>query len=202
VDALDQSDTEAWVDTMLNTDVNLYLPEDLLVKIDRATMAHSLEARSPFLDHVLMEFVASLPSDLKLAGGQQKRVLKAALRETLPEGILARPKMGFCVPLERWFREELRDMAYDVLLAPHAIQRGYFRPQEVTKLLDAHCSGEANHAKYLWDLLVLELWHQTFIDDHGRITSASTGVYPMTTTNNSPLTVSQGSRVQNNAYHA
>jgi asparagine synthase (glutamine-hydrolysing) len=163
-----QSDTEDWVDTMLDADMNLYLPEDLLVKIDRATMTHSLEARSPFLDHILMEYVASLPSHLKFAGGQQKRVLKAALRDVLPKAVLQRPKMGFCVPLERWFREELRDMAYDVLLAPRAIQRGYFRPQEVARLLDAHCRGVADHAKYLWDLLVLELWHQTFIDNRDR----------------------------------
>jgi asparagine synthase (glutamine-hydrolysing) len=160
-----QSDAEEWVDTMLDADVNLYLPEDLLVKVDRATMAHSLEARSPFLDHVLMEFVASLPSQLKILGRQQKRLLKTALHEVLPENILQRPKMGFCVPLERWFQEELREMAYDVLLAPRAMQRGYFRPQEVARLLDAHCRGEMDHAKYLWDLLVLELWQRTFIDD-------------------------------------
>ena len=173
-EAFAQSDTEEWVDTMLDADVNLYLPEDLLVKVDRATMAHSLEARSPFLDHVLMEFVASLPSQLKFSGTQQKRLLKTALRDVLPERILKRPKMGFCVPLERWFREELREMAYDVLLAPRAVQRGYFRPREVAKLLDAHCRGEADHAKHLWDLLVLELWHRTFIDDRDLMASAQT----------------------------
>jgi asparagine synthase (glutamine-hydrolysing) len=180
-----QSDTEEWVDTMLDADVNLYLPEDLLVKIDRATMAHSLEARSPFLDHVLMEFVASLPSHLKLAGRQQKRVLKTALRDVLPDVVLKRPKMGFCVPLERWFREELREMAYDVLLAPRAMQRGYFRPQAVTKLLDDHCRGEANHAKYLWDLLILELWHQTFVDVKDLTASIPMDTQPGTTTNSS-----------------
>jgi asparagine synthase (glutamine-hydrolysing) len=166
-----QSETEEWVDTMLDADVNLYLPEDLLVKVDRATMAHSLEARSPFLDHVFMEFVASLPSRLKLAGGQQKRVLKAALQDVLPKSVLERPKMGFCVPLARWFREELREMAHDILLAPRAMQRGYFRPQTVAKLLDTHCRGEANHAEYLWDLLMLELWHQTFADGKDYTTS-------------------------------
>ena len=186
-DVFDQSDTEEWVDTMLDADVNLYLPEDLLVKIDRATMAHSLEARSPFLDHVLMEYVASLPSHLKLAGGQQKRVLKAALRDVLPKAILDRPKMGFCVPLERWFRTELREMAYDVLLAPRATQRGYFRPQEVTRLLDAHCRGEADHAKYLWDLLVLELWHQTFIDGKDLTASCLIDTQHGNTTNSSLL---------------
>lgn len=173
-EAFAQSDAEERVDTMLDADVNLYLPGDLLVKVDRATMAHSLEARSPFLDHVLMEFVASLPPRLKLAGKQQKHLLKTALRDVLPENILKRPKMGFCVPLERWFRKDLREMAYDVLLAPCAMQRGYFRPQEVARLLDSHCRGEADHAKYLWDLLVLELWHRTFIDGKDLMASAPT----------------------------
>src|SRR5215467_10950991 len=104
-----QSDTEEWVDTMLDADINMFLPEDLLVKIDRATMVHPLEARSPFLDHVLLEFVASLPSHLKLAGRQQKRVLKTSMRDVLPDAVLKRSKMGFCVPLEHWFREELRE---------------------------------------------------------------------------------------------
>ena len=166
-EAFAQSDTEEWVDMMLDADINLFLPEDLLVKVDRATMAHSLEARSPFLDHVLMEFVASLPARLKLAGGQQKRVLKAMLREALPEAVLKRPKMGFCVPLARWFRKELREMAHDVLLAPRAIQRGYFQPQAIANLLDAHYRGEANHAEHLWKLLILELWQRTFIDGEG-----------------------------------
>jgi asparagine synthase (glutamine-hydrolysing) len=172
-EAFAQTDAEAQVDTMLDADVNLYLPEDLLVKIDRATMAHSLEARSPFLDHELMEFVASLPAHLKLAGREPKRVLKAMLRDMLPSDILMRPKMGFCVPLARWFRQELRDMAYDVLLAPRALQRGYFQPQALAKLLDSHCTGEADQAKYLWDLLMLELWHRTFIDGEGRAATAA-----------------------------
>jgi asparagine synthase (glutamine-hydrolysing) len=158
------SETEEWVDRMLDADVNMYLPEDLLVKVDRATMAHSLEARSPFLDHVLMEFIATLPSRLKIAGKQQKFLLKTAFRGVLPDSVLNRPKMGFCVPLERWFREDLREMAYDVLLSPRAKQRGYFRPEVVSRLLDAHSRGEADHGKYLWDLLILELWHRTFLD--------------------------------------
>jgi asparagine synthase (glutamine-hydrolysing) len=187
-EAFAQSDTEEWVDTMLDTDVNLYLPEDLLVKIDRATMAHSLEARSPFLDHILMEFVASLPAGLKLAGRQQKRVLKAMLRDLLPKAILKRPKMGFCVPLARWFCKELREMAHDVLLSPHAMQRGYFQPQAIAKLLDAHCRGEANHAEHLWDLLMLELWHRTFIDGEG-LTPAGSRATQTRTAISSPRSV-------------
>jgi asparagine synthase (glutamine-hydrolysing) len=134
-----------------------------------------LEARSPFLDHIFMEFVASLPSELKISAKQQKYLLKTTLRDMLPESILKRPKMGFCVPLGRWFREELREMAHDVLLAPRATQRNYFRPQAVAKLLDAHCRGEADNAKYLWDLLVLELWHRTFIDSRNLAARRSVG---------------------------
>jgi asparagine synthase (glutamine-hydrolysing) len=164
VEVFAQSDAKDWTDAALNADVNLYLTDDLLVKMDRATMAHSLEARSPFLDHVLMEYVASLPPSFKLSGFQKKRVLKASLRDLVPDTVLDRPKMGFCAPITAWFRNDLREMAYDILLAPRAVQRGYFRPQALATLLDTHCRGEGNHAEYLWDLLVLELWHQTFID--------------------------------------
>jgi asparagine synthase (glutamine-hydrolysing) len=163
-DVFEQSDAEDRIDAVLNADVNLYLADDLLVKIDRASMAHSLEARSPLLDHVLMEFVASLPPHFKLAGAQKKRILKAALRGLIPDVILDRPKMGFCVPLARWFREDLREMAYDVLLSPRALQRSYFEPKAIAGLLNAHCRGQADHALQLWDLLVLELWHRCFID--------------------------------------
>jgi asparagine synthase (glutamine-hydrolysing) len=110
----------------------------------------------------------------KLSGLEKKRVLKASLRGLIPDAILDRPKMGFCAPIATWFRGALREMAYDTLLAPRATQRGCFRPQAVAKLLDAHCRGEANHAEYLWDLLMLELWHQTFIDNKDYTTSVLT----------------------------
>ncbi|MGE3539927.1 MAG: asparagine synthase (glutamine-hydrolyzing) [Candidatus Tectimicrobiota bacterium] len=163
-----QHGTEDGTDAALAADVQLYLADDLLVKMDRATMAHSLEARSPFLDHTLMEFVASLPAHFKLAGREKKYVLKAALRGVLPDTILERPKMGFSVPLRRWFCDELRDMAHDILLSPTAIQRGYFKQHAVAHLLEEHCAGQQNHAESLWQLLVLELWHRTFIDAGGK----------------------------------
>ena len=162
----EDSDTEDCTDEALAADVNLYLTDDLLVKMDRATMAHSLETRSPFLDHVLMEFVATLPTHLKLSGGQKKFLLKESIRGQVPDHLLDRPKMGFCVPLAGWFRTELREMAHDVLLSSRAKQRGYFRGDVVEGLLHKHCAGEDDHSAKLWDLLVLELWHQTFIDGH------------------------------------
>ncbi len=164
VHQLTESSTDNCTDWALEADVELYLADDLLVKMDRATMAHSIETRSPFLDHHLMEFSASLPVQFKLSGSETKAILKAAMRGMIPDGLLDRPKMGFSVPLSHWFRNELRDMAGDVLLSQQAKARGYFRSHAVEDLLEAHWSQQADHAAKLWDLLVLELWQQTFID--------------------------------------
>ncbi len=163
--AFEKSDTGDWLDVLLDADVNLYLADDLLVKMDRATMANSLESRSPFLDHVLMEFVATLPVSLKQAWGEKKRILKASLRDRVPDYLLDRPKMGFSVPVAEWFRSNLREMAYDVLSSTRSLQRGYFAKKAVANLLHEHAIGAADHGAKLWDLLMLELWHRTFIDD-------------------------------------
>jgi len=158
------SDANDLVDAALDVDVNTYLPEDLLVKMDIATMANSLEARSPFLDHQFMEFCASLPSQFKLGGLVKKRILKRALRGVIPDEIIDRPKMGFGVPIDHWFRHELRPLAEDVLLDQTARERGYFDPTVVARLLDEHVRGVARWHSQLWNLLMLELWHRTFID--------------------------------------
>ena len=163
VTAFCATDAKDWLDTVLEADVNLYLADDLLVKMDRATMSHSLEARSPFLDHVLMEFAASLPVSFKQNRGHKKHILKASLRKCVPDDLIYRPKMGFSVPIDQWFRQDLQEIAYDVLLSPRALQRGYFAPMEVTRLLAEH-AGAINHGVRLWDLLMLELWHRQFVD--------------------------------------
>jgi len=160
----EQSDAPDFVDATLDVDVNLYLPDDLLVKMDVATMAYGLEARSPLLDHKFMEFVARLPSSFKLKGRTKKYIFKKALGGLVPDKILNRPKMGFGVPLDRWFRNELKDFAYETLRSSQARSRGYFRPESVQKLLDDHCSNRANHQHLLWNLLMLELWHRIYID--------------------------------------
>jgi asparagine synthase (glutamine-hydrolysing) len=152
------------VEAAVEADVGLYLPDDLLVKMDIASMAHSLEVRSPFLDHRVMEFAAALPLHLKLRRLTQKYLLKRVMKDRLPATILRRTKMGFGVPIDHWFREELREMAYDVLLGERGRQRGYFRPEVVRRYLDEHVAGQAHHQLRLWALLVLELWHRTFID--------------------------------------
>ena len=158
------SDATDFIDATLDVDVNTYLPEDLLVKVDIATMAYGLEARSPFLDHEVMEFCASLPSWMKLRGREKKHILKLAIRDHLPQEIIGRPKMGFGVPIDHWFRKELKDFAYDHLLSSQAVQRGYFRRKAVQQLLDEHVNRIRAWPYQLWNLLLLELWHQMFID--------------------------------------
>jgi asparagine synthase (glutamine-hydrolysing) len=111
-----------------------------------------------------MEFVACLPPTFKLSGTRKKRILKAALRGLLPDTILDRPKMGFSIPLADWFRGELREMVHDVLLSPQSLQRGYFQQSAVANMVEQHSTGVGDYAENLWDLLILELWHRTFID--------------------------------------
>ena len=167
--AMEDAGADHVLDRALAADVAMYLPDDLLVKVDVATMAHSLEARSPFLDHHFMELAARLPVSMKLKGGASKYILKEALSGILPESVLKRPKMGFGVPLERWFRKELREFVHDVLLGRRSLERGYFRPGAVEALLKEHMSGERDRSAHLWNLLFLELWHRTFIDAGGMV---------------------------------
>jgi asparagine synthase (glutamine-hydrolysing) len=152
------------VDALLAVDVETYLPDDLLVKVDIATMAHGLEGRSPFLDHDVMEFCASLPADYKIRRRETKYLLKRAVRKLLPSAVIERPKQGFGVPIDRWLRGELRDTVHDVLLDARTRARGYFREPVVRRLLDEHGRGIRDWHAQLWSLLVLELWHRMFID--------------------------------------
>jgi asparagine synthase (glutamine-hydrolysing) len=162
--AFETSDAPDFVDSLLDVDVNYYLSDCLLVKVDIATMAHGLEGRSPMLDHEFMEFAASLPSDLKLRGATTKYIFKQAVRDLIPADIIDRPKKGFSVPLELWFRKDLRELSGDLLLDGRLAQRGYFRPQAVRRLLEEHWSGAASWHNQLWTLVMLESWHRMFID--------------------------------------
>jgi asparagine synthase (glutamine-hydrolysing) len=152
------------LDARLEVDVRTYLPDALLVKVDIASMAHGLESRSPLLDHRLMEFAARLPVSFKRRGSTSKYILKKAVRDLVPKAIVERPKKGFSVPLEHWFRHELRELAYDVLLDARARARGYFRPAAVRRLLDEHVAAVRRWDEQLWNLLMLELWHRMFVD--------------------------------------
>jgi len=152
------------VDRALMADTSNYLPNDLLVKVDIATMAVSLEARSPFLDHKLMEFAASLPARYKIRGITTKYLLKHALKGLLPSENLTRSKMGFGVPIGRWFRGELKSFLADTILCERSLGRGYFKREPIKRLIEDHTDGRRDHAHQLWTLLMLELWHQEFID--------------------------------------
>ena len=147
------------VDRMLDVDTRTYLTDDLLAKIDIATMAYSLEGRSPFLDHEFVEFAASLQPTDKLSGRSFKVGLKEAVRGWVPDEILDAPKRGFRLPIHDWLRADLRDYARDVLLDPVAIQRGHFNRAYVERLLDEHAQRQADHSQGIWTLLMYELWH-------------------------------------------
>ncbi len=152
------------VGRFIDVDVNTYLPGDLLVKMDIATMANSLEARSPFLDHHLMAWAAGLPTSLKIRAGTTKYLLKKAVAGWLPPELVNRPKMGFGIPLATWLRTELRELSWDVLTDKTARSRGFFRPEAVSRLLVEHGEGR-DHGSRIWALIQFELWHRMFLDD-------------------------------------
>jgi len=152
------------VDTALLTDIMTYLPNDLLVKVDIASMAVSLEARSPFLDHHVIEFAASLPVDMKVRRFTTKYLLKRVLRQLLPKENLDRRKMGFGVPIGHWFRGKMQPFLREVVLSEKAVRRGLFNRETVERFIDDHVSGKRNYEHQLWTLMMLELWFQRFID--------------------------------------
>ncbi len=162
-----ESGTEDPLEQLLYVDINSYLPEDLLVKMDIATMANSLEARVPFLDHKFMELVCEIPFQLKLKGTESKYILKRAFKDLLPEPILRRKKMGFAVPISRWFRNELKDYIFEILLDRRTLNRGYFKREGVEQLLNDHITLRYDHSSRIWALLFLELWFRAFIDNEG-----------------------------------
>jgi asparagine synthase (glutamine-hydrolysing) len=146
-------------------DVRAYLTDDILVKVDKASMFNSLETRSPLLDQHLAEYVSSLPSTITTRNGALKYLLKKVAADILPAEILQRPKQGFGVPIKQWFRADLRDYAHDLLNSSRARQRGIFHPQFVSSLLEAHeHSRLVNHSDAIWALLCLELWFQIYMD--------------------------------------
>ena len=149
---------------MMRFDFETYLPEDVLTKVDRMSMAHSIESRVPMLDNEVIDFAASIPSSLKIAGGRRKHILKEAARGLLPPAILDRRKQGFGVPLDVWFRGGLTDVFSDVLRSPLTRQRGYFQPGFVDRLVQEHLAGKRDHSLRLWQLLVFELWHRQYLD--------------------------------------
>ena len=165
--------TERGISDLQRLDVRTYLPGDLLLKADLASMAHSLEARSPLLDHSVLELGVSLPDRLKVDGRRGKVALRRAFADALPPVVATRGKTGFGVPIARWLREDLRALATDVLLGETARARGLFKPGTVARLLHEHISGRADHAHRLWCLLMLELWQREYVDTHSRAAVAA-----------------------------
>jgi len=165
----EECDSNDPVTRMQSVDTRLYLAEDILTKVDRASMAVSLEVRAPFLDPRVAEFAASLPCDYKLHGHKTKYILKKAVKEMLPPFVTRRGKKGFGVPVAEWLKEKLRPLARD-LLSPERVRRaGVFNPNYVARLQDEHERGIANHRKLLWTLLMFELWHESFVETPRRI---------------------------------
>jgi asparagine synthase (glutamine-hydrolysing) len=156
------------LDRMLYVDTKVWLPDDLLLKADKMTMANALELRVPFLDHELVQLAATLPRRLKIQGRTGKVLLRRAMRGVLPAAILDRPKKGFPVPTRGWFRNELAGFARDVLLDPGAAGRGRFEPGAVAALLDEHRRGQARWEQEIWTLLVFEHWSRSFLTSPGR----------------------------------
>ncbi len=146
-------------------DVRAYLADDILVKVDKASMFNSLETRAPMLDQYLAEYVSSLPSTIRTRNGTLKYLLKKVAADMLPAEILTRRKQGFGVPIKHWFRSDLTDYAYELLNSPRARQRGIFNPNFIGNLLKAHATTKlVNHSDAIWALLCLELWFQTYMD--------------------------------------
>jgi asparagine synthase (glutamine-hydrolysing) len=151
------------IDRLLRADLLTYLPEDLLVKMDRATMANSLEARSPLLDHQVVEFAARLPADRKIEGKTTKVVLRAIAKQLMPAEHVDRPKMGFGVPIGDWFRGPLGDRFEEMILAPDATLRDHLDQSAARTLLAAHRSHQAENDARLWSLLMFELWARRWL---------------------------------------
>ena len=153
------------IDRLLYLDSKTYLPADILTKVDRMSMATSLEARVPLLDHKLIDFVTSIPSELKLKGLETKYIFRKAVRGLVPDAILDRPKQGFGVPINEWINLQLRDRIRETLGSKQFLERGYFDADYINTLLDEHEKKRRDHSYALWLLFMLELWHRKYIDE-------------------------------------
>jgi len=169
----DKADTVDPLSRIQYVDIKTYLPDDILVKVDRASMAHSLEVRAPILDHKLIEFAASMPSTLKLRGTNGKYIFKKALKRVLPDSVLYRPKMGFAVPLARWFRTELKELAHNVIFSRNG--DSLLNQASVRRVWQEHQSGLRNRSTELWTLLMFRLWEQQFMSGAATPVSLASG---------------------------
>jgi asparagine synthase (glutamine-hydrolysing) len=171
---LDKAPAADPLSRILYLDSKTYLPGDILTKVDRMSMATSLEARVPMLDHVFLEWVTALGPQWKMRKGEQKFILKKlATRVGVPSEVLNRPKQGFALPLGTWMCRELKELVSTTLLDAQTLQRGYFQPSGVKRMLDEHLQGRRDHSARLWRLLIFELWHRNFLKNIGQPNTAS-----------------------------
>ena len=159
-----RTDIDEQMEKILSGDIDTYLVDDILVKVDRMTMANSLEARAPLLDHVLLEFCARLPFHLKNNGKVGKYLLKKVARELLPESCLQKNKQGFAIPLAAWFRADFKPLMHDILSSQSFRERGIFNVNGVRTCFDRHLSGQQDFGELLWLVLTYEMWARAFID--------------------------------------
>jgi asparagine synthase (glutamine-hydrolysing) len=159
---------------LMGLDLGLFMVDDMLVKTDRASMAHSLEARVPILDPVVAELALALPSKLKVRGLAKKRLLRKAVAPLLPQEILEGKKKGFVPPIGTWLREDLQALTRDVLSPENLRRQGFFRPEVVTQLLDAHTNRQADNSRKIWALLTFSLWYDSY-GQGGSGSTAATG---------------------------
>jgi asparagine synthase (glutamine-hydrolysing) len=153
-----------WPSQMMRFDAETYLPEDVLTKVDRMSMAHSIESRVPLLDNDVVQFAFTLPAPFKIKSGRRKHILKEVAATLLPPETLDRPKQGFGVPLGTWFRGRLKELFADTLLSPRTLDRGYFEPRFIRRITAEHLSGARDHTLRLWQLVVFERWHRKYLD--------------------------------------
>ena len=161
-DVVGRSDAKSVIERMQYADINFYLAEDILTKVDRAAMSVSLETRAPFLDPRVGQFAASIPVEYKLKGKSGKVILKEAMKELLPHEILHRPKKGFGIPIAEWLKGRLNPMLHDLLSPERLRHQGLFNAEYVQRLIGEHETGKASHHKELWTLLVFQLWTENF----------------------------------------
>lgn len=159
-----RSGTADELNRQLYVDLKTYLTDNCLVKVDRMSMARSLEVRVPLLDHKVIEFMATVPPEMKLKGWERKYILRRAMAKILPKEILGRGKEGFSIPMKNWLREDLKPMMYDLLSPESMRRRGYFRPGAVARLIEEHLGGRENHSHRLWALMLFERWAREFLD--------------------------------------
>jgi len=148
---------------LLIFDFKYYLPDDILVKVDRATMASSIEGREPLLDHRIVEYAAQIPDNLKIRGDNKKHILKEILHEVMPKELLDRPKKGFGVPLHDWFREDLKVYLFDYILDRDINKQGFFNGEYVKRRVNSYIEGNYNDWDFTWHMLVFQMWYYTWI---------------------------------------